>query len=130
MLLSLKDRLVSRAIQSSGVVSAVIMGVGDAFAQSPLPTQGQAGVPSTFSSVSTSIGTIFNLVFAIAGAVFVILLLVGGIQYLTAAGNEEATGKARRLLVDAIVGLIIVLAAYAIGRFILGRFQLTTTFTE
>ena len=124
---SFSQRAYVRLIQSSGVVAGVVAGVGHAFAQgSPLPTR-PTELPGTFSTVSTSINTIFNLVFAIAGAVFVILLLVGGIQYLTAAGNEEATAKARRLLVDSIVGLIIVLAAFAIGRFILGRFQLTTT---
>lgn len=123
---SLSQRATLRLIQSSGVVAGVITGVGHAFAQgSPLPDS-PSQLPSTFRDVSTSINTIFNLVFAIAGAVFVILLLVGGIQYLTAAGNEEATAKARRLLVDSIVGLIIVLAAFAIGRFVLTRFRLTT----
>lgn len=74
-----------------------------------------------FSDLTTSINTIFNFVIVLGAVVFVILFLVGGIQYLTAAGNEEATGKAKRLLVDAIVGLVLVLAAWAIGNFILDR---------
>lgn len=76
-------------------------------------------VPNQFRDVPTAIGTIFNFVIVIAGTIFVILILVGGIQYLTSAGNEEGTGKAKRLLVDAIVGLILTLAAWAIGIFIL-----------
>jgi len=59
-----------------------------------------------------------------AGAIFVILLLVGGIQYLTGSGNEEATGKAKKMMIDAVIGLIIVLAAWAIGQWVLGRFGL------
>lgn len=80
-----------------------------------------------FQSVTAVIRTVFNLVIIIAGTIFVILLLVGGIQYLTAAGNEEATGKAKRLIVDSIVGLVIVLAAWAIGTFIIGRLGFKST---
>lgn len=128
MLASLNYRVLSKLVQSSAFVAAVVAQTGVALAQVPIRTP--SDLPTTqFGSVESSINTIFNLVFAIAGAVFVILLLVGGVQYLTAAGNEEATAKARRLLVDAIVGLVIVLAAFAIGRFILGRFGLTATQT-
>lgn len=81
------------------------------------PTEGGTG----FKDLPTAISTIFDFVIVLGAVVFVILFLVGGIQYLTAAGNEEATGKAKRLLVDAIVGLVIVLAAWAIGNFILDR---------
>lgn len=77
-----------------------------------------------FGTLGESINTIFTFVITIAGIIFVILFLVGGIQYLTAAGNEEQTGKAKRLLVDAIVGLIIVLLAWAAGNFILTRLGL------
>lgn len=78
-----------------------------------------SGVPYTFSDLNTSISTIFNVVILVSGIIFVVLLLVGGIQYLTASGNEESSGKARKLLMDAIIGLVIVLAAWAIGGWII-----------
>lgn len=84
------------------------------------PTQNVGG----FGDLGSSIQTIFNFVIVLAAVIFVILFLVGGVQYLTAAGNEEATGKAKRLLVDAIVGLVIVLAAWAVGNFILDQLGL------
>ena len=77
-----------------------------------------------FETLGETIETIFNVVIILAGAIFVILFLVGGIQYLTAAGNEEQTGKAKKLLVDAIVGLVIVLAAWAIANFVLDQLGL------
>lgn len=119
-------KILYRLVQSSAVAAAVVGGVQKVMAQGEaiLPTN-PTGLPvDKFGSVRQALDTIFNLVFAIAGAIFVILLIVGGIQYLTAAGNEENTTKARRLLVDAIVGLIIVLAAFAIGKFILTKFGL------
>jgi len=77
-----------------------------------------------WDNVPEIVSVIFNTVIMAAGAIFVILLLVGGIQYLTGSGNEEATGKAKKLMIDAVVGLIIVLAAWAIGQWVLGRFGL------
>jgi len=74
-----------------------------------------------FRRLETALPAIFDIVIVASGIIFVILFLVGGIQYLFSAGNEEATGKAKKLLVDAIIGLIIVLAAWAIGTWILAN---------
>lgn len=90
---------------------------GTAMAQLTGPTTPQN--LGRFGNLSTTIDTLFGFVITIAGIFFVILFLVGGIQYLTAAGDADGTKKAKSLLVDAIVGLIIVLAAWAIGNFIL-----------
>lgn len=115
-------KVLYRLVQSSAVAAGVVGGMQNALAQPIIKDQ----PPSPkFADLPTALDTVFDLVFSIAGAIFVILLIVGGIQYLTAAGNEENTTKARRLLVDAIVGLIIVLAAFAIGKFILHSFGLT-----
>lgn len=91
-----------------------------------IPTPTEIGnLPTGFRSVSQIVAEIFRIVIAISGAIFLVLLLVGGVQYLTGAGNEETTGKAKRLMIDAVVGLILVLAAYSIGTFILRRVGFT-----
>lgn len=117
-------RIGAGAVSTFSSVKAVFaqpFGFGGQFDPEQLTTP--TGVrQSRFGSVNEAVNTIFNTVIAAAAAIFVILLLVGGVQYLSAAGNEEATAKAKKLLVDAVIGLIIVLAAWAIGRFILSRF--------
>ena len=80
-----------------------------------------SAVPEGFASVENVVTLIFNTIITISGVIFLIMLLIGGIQYLTGAGNEEATGKAKKMMIDAIVGLIIVLASWAIGTWILGQ---------
>lgn len=82
----------------------------------PLPPGNPGG---GWNNIQDAIATIFQVAVLAAGAIFVVLFLVGGIQYLTSAGNEEATGKAKKLLVDAIIGLVIVLVAWAAGTWIL-----------
>ena len=88
-----------------------------------------SAVPKGFASVQNVVTLIFNTIITISGVIFLIMLLIGGIQYLTGAGNEEATGKAKKMMIDAIVGLIIVLASWAIGTWILGRLGGTATTT-
>ena len=66
-----------------------------------------------------NLGEIFNallaLAFFVAGLAFFITLLIGGIQWITAGGDPKALDSARRRITNALVGLIIVVAAYAIA---------------
>lgn len=64
---------------------------------------------------------IFSTILGIAGLVFMIMMLVGGFAYLTGAGNEEKTGKAKKLMVDAVIGVILTASAYGISQFIIGQ---------
>ncbi|MBI4022836.1 hypothetical protein HY375_01580 [Candidatus Berkelbacteria bacterium] len=87
----------------------------------------QPTLPPGFQNLGALISRIFTIAAGIAGIVFLILFLIGAIQYLTAAGNEDNTKKARTLMLDAFVGLILVLAAWAIGTFVLSILGISTT---
>ena len=88
-------------------------------ATSTLALSPPTGVPNQFRDLNQTISTIFNVVILVSSIVFVVLLLIGGIQYLTSAGNEESAGKARKLMLNAVIGLVIVLAAWGIGGWII-----------
>ncbi len=47
-----------------------------------------------------------------------ILVIYAGILWMTARGNEQQVERAKTLLVQSIIGLVIVFSAYAITRFI------------
>lgn len=64
------------------------------------------------------IGTAIGAVLAFVGTIFFILMIYGGILWMTSVGNEEQVKKARGVLVAAVIGLIIVLSAYAITAYI------------
>lgn len=61
-----------------------------------------------------------NLVFAVLGAVAVGFIIYGGVTYITSAGDPGKAKKARMTLTFAIIGLVIVLASFAIVNFIVG----------
>lgn len=68
--------------------------------------------------LSTRLGSIVGTLLSFLGVLFMALVIYGGILWMTARGNEQQVEKAKDLLVNAIIGLIIVLAAYAITSFI------------
>lgn len=77
------------------------------------------GVPDLFRDFPSAIRNGFNIVIILGGILFVILLLIGGVQYLASAGNEDSTKKARQLMLDAVIGLVIVVGAWAVGTYVL-----------
>ena len=63
-----------------------------------------------------------NLVYFIAGTVSIIVIIIGGINYVTSAGDASKVTRAKNMLTYAIVGLVIVLTAFAITNFVTGSF--------
>lgn len=56
----------------------------------------------------------FALALEILGAIVVIYIAVGGIHYITAAGNPSEQSNAKKTVTYAIVGLALVLLAFAL----------------
>lgn len=79
-------------------------------------------IPPNFTDLALVIGRIFTVTITAAGGIFVIMLLFGGVNYLTGAGNEESTKKAKGRMIDATIGIVITLSAWAIGTFVLNQF--------
>jgi Type IV secretion system pilin/Bacterial Ig-like domain len=71
------------------------------------------------SSVFDILGTLINVVLGLLGAVFLLLVLYAGFLWMTAGGDEKKVDKARKMLIQATVGLIILLSAYAITTFVI-----------
>lgn len=72
-------------------------------------------------SLSEIIGTVISAALALIGAIFLALMLYAGYHWMTARGEEEKVEKAKDTINRAIVGIIIVVGAYAIWQFILGE---------
>lgn len=86
-----------------------------------LGSPSEYGIPDTASVGNSQVGSVFNLVLMIAGAVSVITVIVGGILYALSTGDSAKTAKAKDTIIYAVIGLIIVSSAFAITNFIIGR---------
>ncbi len=74
------------------------------------PNTGDYGIPTLEKILSNVIGT-FTIV---AGILFIIYFFIGGLNWITAGGKQDQVEKSKKMLTDAAIGLIVVVAAYAV----------------
>lgn len=91
-----------------------------AFAQGTLSDIGaQTGLDSgQGGSLTGIISGLISVFLGILGIIFFLLTLYAGFLYMTAAGEDDKVDKAKKLLTQAVIGLVIILAAYAISTFV------------
>ncbi len=66
------------------------------------------------SNLPAMIGSAINYIFGIVGVVFLAIILVGGVFWMTAGGNEEKMSKAKKFIMNGVSGMIIIFLAYAL----------------
>lgn len=98
------------------LVTPLIAGAQQGF-QVPDPAQGNTGLPGD-TSITAFIIRIINIALAIAGLVAVLFLIIGGFRYITAGGNEEAGESARKIITNAVIGIVVIILSFVIVRVI------------
>lgn len=89
------------------------------------PVIGTIDLPPGFKvEPNEIIASTILLVIAIAGLVFFVMLLMGGLRYLTAGGDEKSITAARQTLTNAFIGLIIVVASFVVAQIIFAVFNI------
>lgn len=87
-------------------------------------TSGSTGEPKV--GLITIIGTIMKTALGLLGVVLLLLTIYAGFMWMTAQGNEEQVTKAKTMIRNAVIGLIITLAAYSIASFVTGQISTAT----
>lgn len=77
---------------------------------------GQLGLGN--ADLKTTVINILNLALGLMALVAVVMIIIGGFTWLTAGGNEEKVDKAKKIISAAVIGLIIVLLAWAVVIFV------------
>jgi len=80
-------------------------------------TNAGLGQPKPLTQI---IGQIINVALGFLGIVLLFYLLYAGFLWMTAGGDEGKVKTARTMISQAIIGLIIIVAAFAISTFVLG----------
>ena len=70
-------------------------------------------------SVPQIVGSIIAIFLSLLGIIFFILLVYGGALWMTSYGNETKVTRAKELIIDAVIGMVIIIAAYAISSFVI-----------
>ncbi|HPI66989.1 MAG TPA: pilin [bacterium] len=83
-------------------------------------TRSAAGLPAE-TSIAKIIGQIIYAILGFLGVVFVILLIYGGFLRMTAQGDSGKIKTSTGIITSAVVGVVIILAAYTLTSFILSQ---------
>ena len=78
-------------------------------------------------SLTVFIGNTISVVLGLVGIALVILLIYGGVVWMTAMGDKERVITAKKVLTNAIIGLVVVVAAYAIASYVVGALAAAAT---
>lgn len=113
----------------AGVFTSAFLLVGVAGVQAQGVTEARQGLNEAalsngagFSNMDLpgTIGRIVGVGLSFVGVLFLLLMIYGGITWMMARGNDADVRKAKDLITAAVIGLVIVLAAYAITAYVGG----------
>ena len=75
---------------------------------------------NSYNPATTFTGTLSGVIYIILsliGTLFILLLIYGGVNWMMAGGNEKNVEKGKETIKEAIIGLIVVIGAYAMTYF-------------
>lgn len=118
------------AMMALSIGAVALMGVHDVSAQALTADElfGGEDTGSEFASASglgeaelvDTIANVIRLALGFLGVIAVVLILFGGFRWMTAMGNDEKVKDAKKIIFSGIIGLVIVITAYAIASFVIG----------
>lgn len=101
------------------------LGANLVFAQGAIDiTTDQPGIIAQLSGGQTGLRgivlTIINFFLGFLGLLAVIMVIYGGFLYVSSAGNEENVNKAKKILLYAVLGIVIIIVSFALVNTLLG----------
>ena len=79
------------------------------------------------SDVPAMVGKAISVLLGVLGIVFVVLVVYAGFLYLTSNGDETNVKKAKKMLTQAVIGLVLIVSAYAISGHVIAALTKITT---
>ena len=70
---------------------------------------------------------IITVALGLLGTICVALIVYAGFKWMTAGGNEDQAGEAKKIIYAAVIGMVIILSAYSIVRFVVPALFKATT---
>lgn len=99
------------------------------FAQAPTDfgvSEIESEVQLSSGNIQVIIARIINVILGLLGIIALGIVLYAGFLWMTAGGNEERITKARKLLINGVIGLVIIMSAFAITLFVLNKLREAT----
>ena len=72
---------------------------------------------------------VIRIILGFLGILAVVIILFAGFKWMTSGGSEDKVGEAKKMLAAGIIGLVIILSAYALANFVISQLYSATTGT-
>ena len=121
-----------KILLSVAIMSLMLLSAVDAYAQNYI-TSNSLGIQYAASTglgsrdVRETVASIIRVALGLLGIVAVVIILIGGFTWMTAGGNEEKVGTAKKWIFSGIIGLAIILSAYALSTWVINQLVAATT---
>jgi cysteine-rich repeat protein len=111
-----------------GIILAAIFSAGMLFAapalaqeagQEAMESFGQTAGFATDTDITTIIARLIRTILMFLGVIVVVLILYGGFVMMTAGGNADRVAKAKKIITNAVIGLVLIITSFAITQFII-----------
>ena len=83
------------------------------------------GLPTT--DIRIVIAKIIKVALGLLGIVALVIMIYGGVVWMTAGGNEDKITTAKKVLINGVIGIAIILSSYAIVSFVMNKLVEATT---
>ncbi len=101
--------------------------IGDSYKQATNAAGYTSANPKREGQLARTIGGVIRTILGLLGILFMILIFYGGFLWMTASGNDEQLGRAKKMIINATIGVVIVVAAYSITWFVMEKVIKVTT---
>ncbi|MFH0956065.1 MAG: hypothetical protein V1801_02535 [Candidatus Falkowbacteria bacterium] len=88
---------------------------------------GQTGKPAASYDIRIMVARLIRIILELLGIIAVVIIIVAGFRWMMAGGDEEKVTASKKQLINGLMGLIIILAAFSIATFVLNRLIYMTT---
>lgn len=115
---TIKQTLIVTGLTVMGLLLVNAFGADLAMAQAINPDTDQPGIIAQLSGGQTGLRgivlTLLNFFLGFLGLLTVAMVIYGGFLYVSSAGNEENVNKAKKILLYAVIGIVVIIASFAI----------------
>ncbi len=74
------------------------------------------------TNADNAVASILTTVYGAAGIICIMIIIIAGYIYVTSSGDPSNTKRAREAILGSVIGIIVILMAFTITQFVLGRF--------
>lgn len=120
--------LTTATLLTLGAVMVMTLGFSPLVSAEPLSTQSGANAakgaeqPTNLTGATGVFSTVTNVLLFVIGAVAVIMIIIGGLRYITSGGDSSNVTAAKNTILYALVGVIVAILAFAAVNFVIGSF--------